>query len=388
MLVIFVMALAVIFSQGAAAAGIGASPSVLEFDSILKGGSMQKSVVVTNTGSDAAVFNVSVSRYQEWFSFEPLLVEIGGKSSREVKTIVTIPRDAPNGRYNSTIFIKAVSSGATGKTSSFGLLPAIGLLARITVTGNEVVKWKMSGIRVKDAEEGQNVSIYADFTNEGNVVLEPVISAEILKNDVNIENISKKEAVKPGEAKRLTLEWKSKSEGDFSALLELRLGGNLIKTEKVNFKTLPLGSASRSGEASDITVPSVIEEGKIYKLTTLFKNTGSLPVEAKLKVEVHFNDELTEAVESEKMLVEKGGEANLSAYFRPHKAGGYILWPTIYYSGKEIKLNDIRTTTSDATGLVIQGQAGIAAFVLLAGAAGLLFLRRKKDQAYHFQPQP
>lgn len=170
-------------------------------------------------------------------------------------------------------------------------------------------------------------------------------------------------------------------------MIKVDLAGNEIKKEKVSFKILPLGSASRSGEASEIAIPGVIEEGKIYKLATLFRNTGSLPVEAKLKVEVHFNNELTEAVESEEMLVEKGGETNLSAYFRPQKGGEYILKPFVYYSGKEIRLNDIRAATSGATGLVIQEKAGIAAFILLAGAAGLLFLRRKRDQSYHFQPQ-
>ncbi|MBI2674994.1 MAG: hypothetical protein HYX24_00935 [Candidatus Aenigmarchaeota archaeon] len=377
----------ILFAESVPAAGIGASPAVLDFENVLKGGSMQKSVVVTNTDAEAAVFNASASRYQEWFSFEPNPVEIGGKSSKEVKVTANIPKDAPNGKYNATILIKAASPNLTGRASSFGLLPAIGLLARIIVTGNETVRWKVSGIRAKDVEEGQNVSIYADFANEGNVVIEPLVSAEIMKEGVSIDNISKKGSVKSGETKRIGLEWPSKSEGEYSALIKVDLAGNEIKKEKVSFKILPLGSASRSGEASEIAIPGVIEEGKIYKLATLFRNTGSLPVEAKLKVEVHFNNELTEAVESEEMLVEKGGETNLSAYFRPQKGGEYILKPFVYYSGKEIRLNDIRAATSGATGLVIQEKAGIAAFILLAGAAGLLFLRRKRDQSYHFQPQ-
>ncbi|MCD6547280.1 MAG: hypothetical protein J7K22_01860 [Nanoarchaeota archaeon] len=103
-------------------------------------------------------------------------------------------------------------------------------------------------------------------------------------------------------------------------------------------------------ELEKISVKEWAKIGDVVKVTAVFKNEDVDSV-AQFKCEIIYNGEIIKVLESDKVLVKNGEEANLSVYFEPKLIGkyyvnGYVVYGNKISETKEASFTVLETNTT------------------------------------------
>ena len=163
-------------------AGIGASPSKLEYNNVLRGGSLQETFTLYNTEETEMIYDISVpNEFSDWFTFYPSnSVTVPANSDIEITAEVNVPESASNGVYETLITIKPLEETNEGE-SNLGIVAGVGLKTTITVTGEQIVSGSVKSITVRDDEIGSPIRFIIKFSNTGNVDASPEIRINFFK---------------------------------------------------------------------------------------------------------------------------------------------------------------------------------------------------------------
>jgi hypothetical protein len=348
-----------------AGAGIAVGPSTIDLDAV-RGAEYNTSVSVLNSGDDTTDFTFSAQgEAADWMSLsykgEPASrVTVAPDVRVTIQVNVSVPGDAANRKYTSKIVFTSVPPAlTTGQAVSVSAAATI----NINVTGTQTISGKVNGASTEDTELGMPLVLRVFFQNTGNVAVAPLIDVTINRNGEKVDNFNySNTSMKPNQGDFIDVQWDTSQHepGDYTAKVNVLLEGSQIYSQELPFKILPLGSLTRSGEIRDIQVIGSPRLGSVSKVEALFENTGAADVMAKLTGEVYLDDNLAQTLGGDQVLVEKGKQATLSAYFTPSQEGKYTLKAQVDFGGKKTDIKEItldvkapQTTTSN-TGTVSQ----------------------------------
>jgi hypothetical protein len=221
----------------------------------------------------------------------------------------------------------------------------------IEVSGIPRLEGKVNRIAAEDAEAGLPVSITVDFSNTGNVAVQPNIAATIIQGVSTIDEISHAETAVAVDARQvITLQWDTTghSEGDYSVQVSVSLGDTLIAERQSAFTLLPAGTTIDEGGLVSFECDSELPVNDIAKVEGTFRSPASVDVSAKLVVNVYYMLEFVETLESPEVVVAPGEEAILTAYFEPGELGDYSLRGHVSYGDTTTETKDILVTVSEA----------------------------------------
>lgn len=328
--------------------GLAVSPSNIVIDNALRGGQYEQLMTIFNGSDNARNFSLSaIGDLSNWFSFyaengQPEnLIRIDGQSSGKVIARVNIPEDVANENYESSIHIESIpEEGGTPVVLSYDVSVVIEVTGTQILTG--IVQYisflENTVSSIGKTEVNHPLPIYVRFLNTGNVIAKPKISVNILTlDDFSIDNLVYEDSeVLPGKVETIAAQWDSKETpiDNYTALVNVALGDNIIKGEALSFEILPEGSLSRRGELLSLSQQGKASVGIFLKILALFKNTGEIPTSAYLVCEIYKGGDLVDVENSPNSLLLVGEEKSLTLYVKVESSGNYLIKGYVVYEGK------------------------------------------------------
>jgi hypothetical protein len=123
--------------------------------------------------------------------------------------------------------------------------------------------------------------------------------------------------------------------GNHTLILRLKLSNIGIYEGSADFQLSPLGTLSRKGEFSGLSLQGEPRLGELAKLSAKFTNTGQLNLRARLISELYLGSRLIGLIHGEEKMVRAGQTEQLLAYFTPNSSGNYLLTTRVSYEGEE-----------------------------------------------------
>ena len=267
----------------------------------------------------------------------------------------------------------------------------------VTTANPSIVSGTVDGISVADVEVRYPLRIKVQFSNTGNVVTAPQISVNIATQDgTAINNFTSNESkVKPGNRETIPVEWDTTGNepGNYTTDVSVALGEDIIRTEKLSFAILPVGTLTRTGTLVELLLEGKPELGALAAIGATFINTGQIDTRAKFIGEVYYNGKLVDTIESEEILVPIGERDTLKSYLKVESPGEYIIKGYVNYEGKKTEIKEIPFTVASTSGVPTSQPSssntvpklainwtvlgGIIAAVIVVGLL-ILFLARRR----------
>jgi hypothetical protein len=378
-----------------ASISIGAGPSTLDFGKLTKGGYAENQITVSTAHDKDLQCTVEYAGdLKGWVSLDSgNEFVLKANSRKDVRVVIMPPLDVQNGKYEGAIYIKAApqTTITQGAGLAVGAGVRIGLSAEIT--GQEDVSIEVKNAVVGDTEVGYPIKVSLDAENTGNIRYTPRFQVDVFdmsgKKFLSGEYSDTPLLPTRIERIRFTLPSGNLPIGEYKAEINTYVQDNLLDNQAVVFKILPEGSWSIAGKLEKIILSANnVEADELVKVSATFKNTGQVPVKAKLKAEAYMGTKLVSALpESDEMGVEPGQKAKLETYFTPKKAGDYLIKAVAVFGGSQTESKKALLTVSEA-----EPEAGYSMYliggIILAVLVYILFFRGRGQQQYYSPYQP
>ena len=331
-----------------AGSGINVGPASIDIKDAMRGSKYEDSIIIFNTGDQDTDYQITVSQEAAaWVSlsyqgkeFSTITIPSGGKKTIDVT--VAVPGDAANGNYTARVMVTSMPGSSSGDMGMGVSLAAYSDI-HIAVTGTQHLSGKVGGISAADQETGFPLLLLVFFENTGNVAVSPSIDVTInwAGNKVDSFNYSDTK-VGPSQKATINVNWDTTGHtpGDYTAHVVVNLDDQQISTQDLNFKILALGSLTRSGELGDVSIEGSLLPGKLAKINGVFANTGNADVLAKLTGEIYYDNNLLQRLEGDEVLVNRGIQTTLSAYFTPDQEGKYTVKAQVDFGGKKTDVKE------------------------------------------------
>ncbi|MFQ6020556.1 MAG: hypothetical protein ACE5J4_00865 [Candidatus Aenigmatarchaeota archaeon] len=372
------------------ALGIGASPARIHFSNMLRGGYAEATLVISNPGDQEIMVRVGAEgEISNWISFDPSEpFPISGKSAKTVVIMVEPPSDQPNGIYNGTVI--AVSSpppGEIGGLAGAVAVSAVGITLQAQINDIEIKDYIVERVSVVKAEECKPIQVIVWIRNTGNVRITPTFHIDISdKEETKIlksfDHIGKE--ILPTRTEYISIkippdlpQIECIPVGVYKLRLIAYLNSEVKHDQKYYLEIVPRGTLSIKGELLELNVKGNATMGELLKVTGKFKNTGEVPVEAKLKIEDYLGGTLLGVSESETLEILFGETSDLTVYFTPWMFGRHNLRGTVLFSGKvsneKEAFVDVAASLLFIIGIVI---------VIIIIIAVIYFIRKRKPELF------
>lgn len=356
------------FSAGAA---IGLSPPSVYAPSVFRGIEQEFSMRLSRSGSVAEPLTINIEKRGDFANYieGPSEIVMAAGEDSAIYEFKIVPTEAANGDYEVIIsFLVGVSDPTVAtEGSSVKIVTGVSGVVRFSVSGEEVVAYKVSNLSSSDTEIGQPLFMSLSIQNKGNVEWRPekiqltFLDANDATNIVSETILGEKiSTVKPGgETSSVVLESMSKLiEGTYTVAADVYYKGEVVESlESFKFTVYPSGTLAQRGELSIVTTnKTVYELGEKIKLDAVFENTGEIQVKGVLMTEIFKGDDYVDLVRAEEIYVDKGEKSNMSLIIDLDESGEYKLSSSVKYGNKQTE--SIDTLISVGVGVATGATAG------------------------------
>ena len=327
--------------------GVGLSPASVDIENMMRGGYAERYLTVSNPTDDAMTLSVSVDGpISGWVTSEPQSVNITGIGYRIIKIAVRPPNTIPNGVYRGELLVVArpqvppIMEGG----SSVSVASLVIASASVQITDVQLLRYNVESVTVDDTEECRPIIANINLRNTGNVNVTPRFAVEIRSRatgEVLQKYEEKSGSTLPTQTASAMLkvpykleQFKCIPEGLYTAHIVSYEGGSIMDTSDLSFRIYPRGTLTVGGEIMRLDIPNNATLGEIIKIGGVFKNTGQIPVTAKLNAEIYSGGRLVNTVSSDPTDVITGGVSTLTAYFTPTSGGKYRILASAVFEEK------------------------------------------------------
>ena len=342
--ILFLLLLAVscsLAANSAQAVSIGVSPASIQFDNVLKGGYAEGTVSVST--SSATPLNLTMraeGAVKDWITFEPSEnITFSSGDMKRISIMVRPPSDAANGLYTGSVI--ATTSAAKTGGSGVGAEVTTGAVCDVAVrvTGDEIKKASVILIDAKDTEEELPAEFSVSISNDGNVMIAPLIKIEIMKKGTSevLKTITHSTTtVLPTKTSiiRIMADTKGLPIGEYTGKVTVFLDSEKLAEKELSFNIFERGTLRKSGVLQKIWNEPWANVGDVVKIDAYFENQGEMMIIGKLKGEIYNANRLVNVTESDELEVPVGKVVVMSAYFKPEFPGQYLVRGQVVYGGK------------------------------------------------------
>ena len=348
----------VILCQSVSASGIGISPTTITVSDAMRGDIHEEIIGIYNPNDDELGFTMQAEGDAgEWISFynyedETLFYDgvIAPNGKVLVRVKAEIPSDSANGEYSTTIY---ASTKPLDGDSTSGMQAVFRTYCTMTIEVTDIQR--LSGtvdyISIRDGEVNLPIPIEIEFTNTGNVAVNPVVSIVLQKDGATIDQITiDNTEIKTSSSGIIQTEWDTTGQksGKYTADISVSLDGKVLKQKTIPFELFPVGTLTQEGEFVTITSDGALQPGTLLKVIGTFRNTGEMGTTAKMVGEVVKNGNLIKTIESDELLVPTYKSKEITAYLDLTDVGDYVVTAHMIYAGKETDEKELAFTVSEA----------------------------------------
>lgn len=160
--------------------GIGIDPTQVEI--LVEPNAKYEGVwKVVNTGSKTASFKIIFENWfqkeiapEKWLSIEEKEFRLDAGQGRELKFIVSIPKEA-SGEISAMVFFNTLEEGAT-------IGAGFGIPVYVAIKGTEIIEAEITEFKV-DYNGDKGISGFVNIRNKGNVHIRPYTTVQLLNNE-------------------------------------------------------------------------------------------------------------------------------------------------------------------------------------------------------------
>lgn len=313
------------------------------------------------------------------------------------------PKTAPNGTYTAEIdFLGApgeVSSTGSSSNNNSGvnsvqvaIQAGVTLKLTYSVTDEQVVQFSLTeNYGISDTEVGIPIPLSFAVKNDGNVDARPT-RVDLEVRDITDESFlvtASKTAddlllpyVKPKITQSVSFLYPVDiEEGKYIATFRFFNGLEEVGVSPpLRFRVFPKGALNQQATLDVFGVDgNVFDLGDLIKFDAHLVNTGSVPVEPVLFIELRKKDKIVDLLRSEKKWVPRGSDSLYTLTTRLNKKGYYDAVAYFEYGSKQTERKTVSITVGNPennTTIITILSAGF--LVLLLGIGVVFVVRRKR----------
>jgi hypothetical protein len=350
---------------------------------MLRAGYAERYITISNPTDYPVAVRISMEgEIAAWTTAEPDSFTLDGKGYAIIKITVQPPADVPNGIYNGNILIVA-SQPVAAPAGVMGVAVAAAVIASqsVEISDVEIARYKVEFVDLPDTEECRPIQFVVGIRNTGNVRMAPRFHIDILSQDVIVQSHDYTGAVVlPTKLDRFLVkvpyelpQFKCIPVGSYIAHFTAYADGAVMDERKIPFQIHERGTLTVAGDLVALGIPTNVTVWGVVRVEGKFKNTGKVPLMAKLIAEIYHEDRLVTTAESGEMEVVMGATEILTAYFSPSWPGEYKIMASVLFDGKATAPQEAIVSIS-LPPVVLYGVAAAIAIVLLSA----IILRRRK----------
>jgi len=260
------------------AISIGAGPSTIDFGKMVRGGYAESEITVSTSGDEDLQCTVEFTGdIKDWLSVDKGdEFDLPADSRVKLMAVIQPPLDAPNGKYEGAIYIKAAPTASISSGAGLILGAGVKLLIYAEITGEEIVTYKMRRASVSDTETGYPIKFTAVVQNTGNVKVKPEVKIEIFDLGGNLVKTFTQANVEilPTVESPITVEVPSQGLDVASYTAKVTVGDS---EQTLTFNILEKGTLALKGVLTKVALNKIwVEVGETVKIAGEVKNTGEL----------------------------------------------------------------------------------------------------------------
>jgi len=367
----------------------GVVPAKITMSNLLKGSSYLRSIRIFG-GEEPIEYGLNATGdIETWVSFykpsnltEPIR-NITILDREEILVQFVIPEDIANGEYSGTVYAEILGVKEMENITGSMVTLRFPIQVSIDVTGVQVLTGNVTGIKTRDVEVGQPLTIQVEFLNTGNVIATPLINVNITRAGWPISSFTySNSSVYVDSGTSIDVDWDTtnREPGSYTAIVTVMLGGNSLAEKELLFEILPRGTFTRKGEIINLSYSGELSPGSMLIIQAEFKNTGQVETAAKFMADVYRDGTLIELLESvEEPIVNIQETYLFSSYLEIEESGNYEIHGYVLCENNKtaIQILSFKVAWTLENVLTI----GIAVLLVIVGIGVVYFLfkRRKLD---------
>ncbi len=371
--------LLVLFSNLICAANIGISPARATFSDVLRGGYAERIIIVSADSNEPIMVHLKPrGDIADWINYSGQNFTVSKNNPYPLKLSISPSIDIPNGDYTGFLRFEMGNSPESIEEHAVGTIKStLDLAISVGVTDVEIIRCSVSDVRISSAEEGDDVILVMNVTNEGNVRLKPDVSLDVWDFDkisvVNSESFIGNEIL-PSTERQLEFRFNSAgfSTGQYWSDAYVP---DCLYSGTFTFDILEHGALSANAILLSILTPGHVNVGDTTIIKANFKNTGEKEIEARFRGQVTKDGKIVDLLESEILKVPISSVNEFDFYFTPKSVGKYIITGRVFYEGKK---TFEMSSTLEAIGSSFSYMW--LAYVLVIAVIGFLFYKIRKEK--------
>ncbi|HLD30977.1 MAG TPA: hypothetical protein VJB41_02140 [Patescibacteria group bacterium] len=373
---------------------VGVTPSTIEAKNLANNLKVEKTVFISRANpANTDLYTVKVSgEGAKYIVLGELTIELPKGEKKVPYTFSIEPKNAPAGDYSAQVVFAGTmpktDSGAAG--NSVGTLSGAAAIVNFSVTNEEVEEFTIRDAQIYESEVGEPIVFSFWIKNDGNVDAKPDYIELEFADETDETNIIKEkiektamEAVAPGAESRVVVSLQSKpEEGRYKGkIVFFDNNKEILRKENLSFVVYPAGTLAQTAElVSFSTNGNQFIPGDLVKFDAVLKNTGEVPVESILAIELEKDGKMIDLLKSEKKSLIKKSEAKFTITFRPEDNGEYQAKAYFEYGIKKTDEKNIKFNVGKVGNVKMMIIILAGAFLVIAAVLIAIFHSRRKKK--------
>ena len=379
---------------------LGLSPPVIIIPSILRGSQQHKSVTISRAPNDVGDLTIEVVPEGTYGNFikAPTATFLMPAAQTSMKyDFLVDPGSAQDGDYRVEVsFLKGLSTESMKNRTGSVVKTGVTAVLKVTVGGAQNVSYSFDNIQGQDTETALDTTVSYIIKNTGNVDWRP--------EKIHFSFLAKSDKQEVGSfdlvGDKIPVVFAGEDNKQITSTLSptLPVGEYYVKatffdkgksvgelTSRNPFHVYPEGTLKQSGEITSITTnqTSYVTGDKIL-LTTVFKNTGAIPVKATFFANEYKDGKFVDLIRGKEYRLGLGENVTMSQVLSVHDAGTYRLDGYVEFGSRKTDIKSVTFTMKwkDALSFLDWSKplTWIELIVLvLALMSGLFYLKYKKN---------
>jgi len=228
---------------------LGISPPRVFAENLLRGSHFEKTVELSKSdiGEELKVTVQVEGQINSWVSTNRGTEFTFPKDANTlpITIIIDVPKDANNGEYEATVNIRVMPIESSGQVS-VGL--GVPVLVKTTVTGEQLLDYTISSIKIPSTEEDDPINIFITIDNKGNVKAQPTkvhvdIMDKFKRGIVYSKDFKKLKSIEPFKRDQILIKMRHKLPSEqYWAIVKVYNSNTLVKEDEVIFDILKDGN--------------------------------------------------------------------------------------------------------------------------------------------------
>ena len=332
---------------------IGVSPAKLEYDGIKRGQEFTSNLSASSTDEKIDCEILTSGEIAEWITTPEQTITLEPGKIRPFQITVKVPESIPNKEYTGYLRVRTKATQKTGQNNILNVGAGISIPVKIKVSGNEGTWFRVLTVQVSNPQQKEPVRTQIIIKNNAAVPVKPRINLELM--DYERQNIYSTYSAATQEIppdSRQTIErylpTTDLNPGIYVIHAIIDVEGEEVWNSNESFHIISIGDESKKVNIDGLLAHALITNANLTmgeKITIKgdFKNTGEVPVYAKLMAEIIKDKQTINTLQGQEIHYNAGEAKGMTLDYEPPQPGEYTINIWVEYMGLR---TEIRQTTA------------------------------------------